>query len=349
MISLKLGKFTMVAGGAVLSVGVASLALIGGCGGGDDTTSSAAVDGSVPPADGTVPRGDALASDVTVAEGGGGSDAPLAVPDGGHAADASLGPDGEGAAPTDSGQDAGAPVDAAVVEVDATSLAGFPHAFNAAYCERLRECCGVPIGEWRDSPDGGCTVQNDKFGGLGAIAAYNAALDSGAIAYSPARAAACLQEVAQIGCGVYPASTQNMIIADCFAAMQGTLIAGKPCVDSLECASGEFCEQSADGGANVCTALVGVGGPCSDTTRSTDCSYLGHGTPALFCGPNGDAGDAGNSCQTVAPLSGSCKTNPQCSPNTCGSASTCVNAVVFSDPGVTPGTCAFYTMAADGG
>jgi hypothetical protein len=189
-------------------------------------------------------------------------------------------------------------------------------------------------------------LQNDIYGGLGGIAAYDVSLDSGTITYSPALAAACLQEVSQIGCGVFPASAQDMLIADCFAAMTGTLGVGHSCTSSLECSSGEVCAPLTDGGAGTdCKPLAAEGEPCSDTQRSTDCSYLGHNSPALFCGPNGDAGDAGNSCEPVSPLGGYCTTNPACGENVCGAGYSCVSAGIFSDPGASPGTCAFYTIA----
>ena len=69
------------------------------------------------------------------------------------------------------------------------------------------------------------------------------------------------------------------------------------CVDSFECATGNYCDPTVDGG--LCTQLATQGAACNTKIRDPYagtpaggglapyadqmCSYLGSGQPALFC------------------------------------------------------------------
>jgi hypothetical protein len=227
------------------------------------------------------------------------------------------------------------------VGIDVPALVDFPHTVNVAYCTRVQECCLVPSDQWNQNGPGGCVTDFDSNGGAYRIGAYSAALDSGTITYDPSAASRCLQEWLSLNCGTISASSLIRVRNDCYAAMKGTIPndAG-PCINSLQCQVG-YCKIAADAGTGTCQALGGSGQPCSDKQQSTDCSYLGLGTPTLYCA----AGDGGATCQSTLPSGGSCTFSAQCQSGDCKYPS-CVDSVVFSDPGVPGGRCAKFTLDA---
>jgi hypothetical protein len=259
-------------------------------------------------------------------------------------ADAPLSVDGDAAEVTDS---ASGFVDVGDVAIDAPSISQFPHAVDVAYCTRLQECCLVPPSQWNLNGASGCVPLVDQGGGLVGIGAFNPALDSGLVLYDASAAKTCLDFVLSFSCGDVPASAYNTIKTVCFGALQGTLAAGAgPCVNALECQGGLYCQVAADGGPGACAPLKTQGEPCTDTRFSTDCTYLGNGTPALFCFNPADGGTP--TCQPAVPVDGGCTTEAQCQSLVCNYP-VCSNVEIFSDPGQPNGTCEFFTLPDAGG
>lgn len=307
-----LAKAALMLGALVASATVASVTIVG-CSG-DDTSNA---------------PGDGGNLDATL---DGRADAPTADGPTGEAG-------GEGGPSTDAG-------DAADVQYDVPPVNGYTLAVSEAFCARLRGCCLVPAQQWNQDGDGGCVQTLEQGGGVANISTYNAALDGGHVVYDKAAAAKCFQEVAAINCGLISAAQQAKIVDDCYAALRGTLaIDAGPCVNSLECTSGAYCRIPGDASTGRCVAVQAVGQPCSDVLNSTDCTYLGNGTPAAYCDP-GD-GAAPPRCASAKPLDAGCNFSQECQSRACNSP-VCVNSVVFSDPGVPNGTCAFFTIQ-DGG
>jgi hypothetical protein len=223
----------------------------------------------------------------------------------------------------------------------------FPHAVDVAYCTRLEQCCLVPHSQWNQSGTNGCVPTLDSNGGVVGLAGFDTALDSGLVAYDPTAAKTCLEYVNSLNCGTVPATAGELIRNLCFGALKGTLTAGAgPCVDSLECGRGLYCRVASQGTSGTCEPLQAQGKPCQDTASSTDCTYLGNGTPALYCLDPGDGGTS--TCQAALPVdAGPCSQPAACQSWTCNYP-TCVDSFVFSDPGTPNGTCAAFTVL-DGG
>jgi hypothetical protein len=294
--------------------------------------------------DNSVTSGEDSGSDST-AEGGGDVQATETGPD----ADAGTMDSADAPATEDVSDAPSGFVDVGDVAIDVPPLGQFPHAVDLAYCTRLQQCCMVPSSQWDNTNDqNGCVPTLDTYGGVVGIADFNSALDSGLVLYDASAAKTCLDYVYSFTCGTVPASAITFIRDQCFGAMQGTLTAGNgPCVNSLQCTSGLYCQLTADGGPGNCTALKTQGQPCVDTTLSTDCTYLGNGTPALYCFDPMDGGAP--TCQPALPLDAStCTGNAACQTWTCNYP-TCVDTVVFSDPGTPMGICATFTIVDAGG
>jgi hypothetical protein len=311
--------------GAVVCVATSSIVAVGCSGGGDNTGGPAEGGGQ----DGTVDaneNGDALAGEDSTVDA-------TATGDGPKSGDAG-GADGS----SDASQ-------ASDVKYDVPSLLDFPNGVNEAYCQRLAQCCLLQPNEFNLSGDGGCVPTLDTYSGAYGVGAFKSALDSGLVVYSPAAAANCLQEVSALNCGVVTAATVAKIQTDCLSAMLGTIaIDAGPCGSTLECKAGAFCAIPPDSGTGVCAPLAGAGQPCIDTAASTDCSYLGNGSPALYCAP----GDGGARCASDLPLDAGCTANVQCQSGAC-KYPVCFDSIVYSDPGVPKGTCAYWTIQDAGG
>lgn len=229
------------------------------------------------------------------------------------------------------------------VAIAIPSLSQFPHAVDVAYCTRLQQCCMVPAADWNQTGTSGCVSTLDTMGGVLGLGGFASALESGHVEYDASAAKNCLDHVYSFSCGAVPASAIAFTRDVCFGAMHGTLGAGAgPCVSSLECASGLYCRVVSGGGPGTCVALQGQGQACADTTASTDCTYLGNGTPALFCFDPGDGGTP--TCEPALPLdAGPCNQAAACQSWACNYP-TCVGTIVFSDPGAPNGTCAAFSI-----
>jgi hypothetical protein len=228
------------------------------------------------------------------------------------------------------------------VQIDVPPLAQYPHAVTEAYCTRLSECCPLMAGQtWNQNGTGGCGPVLQFYGGPFNVEGFNASLGSGNLGYDASAAYACLHEFLSFNCGTISATTLDKVRDDCFGAINGTLaIDAGPCATSLECQPGAYCHivASADGGAAAwCAPLLAIGQPCADNINSTDCTYLGNGTPQASCrGPDG-----GTTCQASAPAGGTCTFNPDCQSGVCFTPM-CISTYDFSDPG----TCGTFVVDA---
>jgi hypothetical protein len=131
------------------------------------------------------------------------------------------------------------------------------------------------------------------------------------------------------------------IITDCTAAVTGNFAAGTTCSDSIECASGQFCNTAFDSGVGKCAPLRGDGGACGDfgdipttacaTSQLCDyglseeaCSYRRTGNTGLRCnnadpstgGPI-DGGPAAWTCMPAGGLDAGCNYNQDCTSTLC--------------------------------
>jgi hypothetical protein len=235
--------------------------------------------------------------------------------------------------------------DIGTMQIDAPTLVDFPHAVDEAFCTRLMQCCIMSTdiaspAQWNQDGEGGCAPLFDQFGGAFGIGKYDVALDSGLVGYDASAANSCLLDWLSFQCGTVSAAGFAQARLTCFGAMSGTLgVDAGPCVNSLECHTGEYCRLG-DAGTGTCAALSGPGQPCSDTTSSTDCDYLGLGSPPLYCAP----GDAGPTCQNTLPADAGCGQNAQCQSGVC-LGPRCVDTQVFSS---SP-TCRSFAIKDAGG
>jgi hypothetical protein len=320
---------------ALVTLAVGSLGLIGieaasGCGGDD----------SGAPTNEAGPEMDQSTGTDAV------PDSPLTT-DAGEVADA--GPEGGGGGGMDA-SDGGNSLDAAELP-DVVPITAFPHAVDEAYCQRLQQCCLLQPSQWNQEGSGGCVPLLDSVGGVFNNGGFSAALDSGLVTYDRQAAAICLQELSNLACGQIAANAITKVQSDCFAPLKGTLgVDAGPCVNALECATGEFCEIGADAGTGFCKSLKTTGQACSDTVGSLDCSYRGLAPGSSYCGPS----DGGSACLPTLPIDAGCQSGQQCQSGSC-KYPTCVDSVLFSDPGVPHGECTVWTIvdagsdAADGG
>jgi hypothetical protein len=305
---------------ASLSVAAgAAVGLATGCGG-DDVAALPDAGGPDGAQDGTVEAAADTGSDV------------ITTSDAGDA-----GADAQG----DSGEDA---------QFDGAAL-GFPMQVAQAICSRIAACCfgqpdasvfnnalclqaALPIG-YQGSNEGTSLLQAD--GG-----------DSN-ITFNPAAASKCLQEINAIDCttNVLTSAQQAALVTDCFAALSGTVAAGSPCQDSIECAPGTYCQPPADGGAGAaCASLREAGAPCGDYAGATAfaseqaCSYRGSGNTNFFCHNEdlntGNPLDAGTwTCMPGQPLDGGCNMDLECASKLCDPGPNfdkyqCVNSLPFA-------------------
>jgi hypothetical protein len=189
---------------------------------------------------------------------------------------------------------------------------------------------------------------------------------NGNVTFDQTKAQACLNEIAAIDCTTNQVTGTQFaqLFADCFAAYSGTLSAGAPCANSIECSPGNYC-LPVDGGAGdagatgVCQPLAGVGGACGNlgnlTSGQSVCSYRGGGANGMFCDNiNLDAALVNLpasewTCQQQFPSGTSCWTNVDCASYVCHEFSStvfqCANAGVFANAS----TCAEFLIADAGG
>lgn len=224
--------------------------------------------------------------------------------------------------------------DSAVDSGPVLTAAGYIPAISTALCQRINQCCLVDAGAWAEQ-----ACEQGYNGNPLAIGQEAPYLDAG-VAFDPAKAAACIAEIQSFPCGLISAMKSITLQQDCFAALKGTVAVGASCVANAQCLSGNFCNV-VDGGAGTCAPLAAIGSPC---TSAAQCSYLGIGSPANYCDT------ASNTCLAQHAIDAGCTNYQQCVTNICKfPAQTCSDNYVFTDPGVTGGTCDTYTIKDAGG
>jgi hypothetical protein len=224
----------------------------------------------------------------------------------------------------------------------------------AAECQKLAACCNNTAAFDMTT----CERQVLPNGYSGAITDSLAYLDGGVLTFDPAKAQACLNDLAAIDCGLneVTAALQASLLDDCTAAVTGTLTVGATCASSIQCLTGEYCDTPTDGGAGQCALLQTAGGSCSFGTQTAEssesaCSFRGSGDTALRCA-NADVNahallEAGSwVCAPAGAADAGCNLDDDCVTRLCITpAGTCVSARVFVDPD----TCAYYNLLADAG
>ena len=228
----------------------------------------------------------------------GGDSASQAMIDGGEG-DASATPDGQ----RDVGAD-GPPVGLAFAIDEAT-----------ANCTRFLECCpdGLDAGAYDLQR---CINTFVTFGWEGTLPQDTRVYSRGHIIVNEAKAATCISALNSFPCGLQTPAQWGAITSACELVIQGTLPSNSPgCISSFECASGNYCDPTVDGG--LCTPLATQGQPCNtkinDPTLSwmpladQMCSYLSSGQPPLFCDLINNAPDAAT-CRPLLAKGASCST-----------------------------------------
>jgi len=204
-----------------------------------------------------------------------------------------------------------------------------------ALCERVRECCLIDAGGFDLQ-----TCLND-YGtnplGLGIVLPY---IDGGTVTFDPAQATNCLNQIGAFPCGIVNPMNSIGLQQGCIGAFHGSIATGSNCQGNVQCVSGNYCTTPTDGGSGSCAALQPEGGTCS-RFDSTECSYLGLGDTKRYCDlPS-------HSCLPQEPIDAGCTNYQQCVSQLCkpsGGGRVCSGQYVFTDPGVTGGTCDSVTL-----
>ena len=163
------------------------------------------------------------------------------------------------------------------------------------------------------------------------------------------KANTCLAELSTLGCPTVTAAEYGKASDDCYGAVTGTIPTGKgPCLDSVECAPGNFCTGALDdAGARTCVPLLQGGANCTSVSyQNTGCQYRGYlGAPARcerFKAPDGGA--PSSVCTARLANGAKCFNGWDCQSELCDYANgVCAGSVVT----VGPAACAFFKK--DGG
>jgi hypothetical protein len=343
-----LSGVSVILGALMATGGVLALTAVG-CGGDDNGTPGS--DGAAP--DQTVSDGQTAVDGHSDAH----TDGKVVKETGGDVVTKDTGP-----------MDGGADADAA--SFDAAALYAFPNAVNTAYCKQLQSCCAKDM-DAGPFDIAACASENAAFGGLYNVNLAN--VHGGHINFDQDAAAKCIADQAALTCGTYTAAEYTAAVNDCSTAMTGKLQIGDgPCLSAWDCAPPAYCagaggvaidsifandggtlsgafvggNQSADAGqTGVCTALRSVNQSCNDLFFYTDCTYLGNGSPALFC--NQDGGTGPGQCVPALTTGTACVVNVNCTPQVCDSVTgECQATTVFDDTN----DCTFaFPDAGDGG
>jgi hypothetical protein len=306
--------------GAVLGSLAACASMATGCGSGDDSTTN-------PPTDA------AMGGDTTVDSAQHDGATSDATPDGTVGNDGAT-PDGGGvdARASDSGGDATAPVDAGDAGdtgVDSAALFAFPGQLASAICGKIGSCCfGADAAPFNEP----ACLQALLPGGFElSLSGYLSVLDSGLVSLDPAKAQACMNDIAAIDCtsGMITSATKLAAIKDCSSAVVGAVGPGGLCTVTPECSGEQFCNTPTDGGTvGTCTAVRGDGGSCtfgsppSPGQSEEACSLRRSGDTGLRCNnqaltPNFGFLDAGWTCVPQFGLNADCNVDQDCASGLC--------------------------------
>jgi hypothetical protein len=211
-------------------------------------------------------------------------------------------------------EDTGAPFDAGIPDAlpDHFEIPDFVSLIESTMCSALTKCC---FGN-ANMPDGGI-IDGGPFSGkaysglrcLDAVkdlgfefsAVGSDLVDGGTVLVSAPAANDCIAKLNALTCNLTGSELQA-IRASCFAAFDGQRDAGAPCVASIQCPLGAFCDMGPGGGGpdsgpGTCTPLRADGGSCgvfhdvnglndnvTDSIKDEEaCSTRGSGDTHLRC------------------------------------------------------------------
>jgi hypothetical protein len=229
-----------------------------------------------------------------------------------------------------------------------------------AYCTSWLSCCpgGLDGGTYDLN---GCINNSTTYGWEGTLPADPRVYSRGHITVDQNKAAGCISALKAFPCGTQTPAQWQAITSACELVIQGTIPSNSPgCIDSFECAPGNYCDPTVAGG--TCTPLATQGQPCNTKINDPDlghnpladqmCSYLSSGSPALFCdlinnGPNAAT------CQPLLPNGAACQNatgsyydDQACTaPALCGDNLQCGGTTSYPYPNF----CQFYTTSGDAG
>lgn len=182
-----------------------------------------------------------------------------------------------------------------------------------AICSKLLNCCP-------DAMDGGtydlqrCIATTVNTGWEESLPRDPRVYSRGHIRLDGSKVSSCLSALGSLPCGMQTSAQWGAVTSACELMIQGTMPSGLAgCISSFECAPGNYCDPTVDGG--MCTPLATQGQPCntkiSDPTLGDNplademCSYLSSGQPALFCDLINNGPDAAT-CQPLLSNGSSC-------------------------------------------
>ena len=225
------------------------------------------------------------------------------------------------------------------------TLGEFQHAFDAAWCDRVSECCSYAPGQFDQNK---CITLLDSSSGPDQIGVYlhdyARAFPQGLV-FNAAQAEQCVSLIRNRSCAAQTGTAKREIYATCITVVQGGFTAGVTgCKTSIECTSGLYCATPTDGGPGTCQPIVASGGACDDPNLNSDrCTYLGVGSAtSRHCSTYGEAG---GTCVAPLGLAEQCNNDEECGSGVC---STITGACVPSQPFPGPFICGYFTKP-DGG
>jgi hypothetical protein len=291
--------------------------------------------------------GAGIAAGVTAVgcSGGGSQETPEGGPDG-----TSDAPHADGPVPDVQVNDVQGDVkDSGVADVDSSAaIPPFLTEVATALCGKLKACCTTVVDSGTFAT-ASCVAAVTQAGYGGTALGAAPLLEAGVLTYDPTAATACLSDIAAIDCtgNVITTQQQIAILTDCTQAVHGTGASGSNCLESIQCATGMFCDMPQDAGTiqppGTCKPLRSDGGTCGDfgdipTPACTGggssapcdyglseeaCSYRRTGNTGLRCN-NADP-TTGNTVQPISswtcapadPVGGGCNQNQDCVSQLC--------------------------------
>lgn len=215
------------------------------------------------------------------------------------------GTDGGNDTGTDTGNNSDTGTDAQPDVVNEDVDAGFKpdateRALGEVICQTLARCCfGDANLDAGSAIDGGGTYKQAACLDLYLYNGFEqshpgSGADLSRITLNQAKAAECSSKMKALSCNLGFAEF-NDDRAICYQALVGTVTAGNPCYLTGECAPGNFCNKSVDGGVGdgglaqgKCEAIRAVGAACGDFTTDPAlaqhaCSNKFSGNPSRYC------------------------------------------------------------------
>ena len=213
---------------------------------------------------------------------------------------------------------------------DANPIAAFIAQEGQALCKRFQTCCGkLDAGAF----DLNKCVALSGSGFEGSNSGINAeVMQRGNATLNSTEATSCLAGLATLSC-LTVGSTENVtVIGNCYGAVTGTLTAGAGCIESVECAPGNYCKFAgvdagkSDAGTTLgqCASLIGQGQPCGfvpygdPNFLSTECEYKGWQPGTKFCDYDSYPDASGYSCQAQRGNGIQCYFDEECTSGICG-------------------------------